>query len=155
MSSADSLVHCRAWFSSQGWKAFPFQIQAWSSYLNGRSGIVNAPTGSGKTYSLLLPAIAEGIERSKIDEASCKGVQLIWITPIRALAKNQQKERFLLFFNWEVGVRTGDSTENQACSEEEAAADLITTPESIHVMLSNKGSDKLLRILGCSSRRVA
>lgn len=85
MSSADALVHCRAWFSSQGWKAFPFQIQAWSSYLNGRSGIVNAPTGSGKTYSLLLPAIAEGIERSKTDEASCKGVQLIWITPIRAL----------------------------------------------------------------------
>ena len=98
MSSADALVHCRAWFSSQGWKAFPFQIQAWSSYLNGSSGIVNAPTGSGKTYSLLLPAIAEGIERSKTDPESCEGVQLIWITPIRALAKeiNQSAERALL-----------------------------------------------------------
>ena len=87
MSSVDALNHCRAWFSSQGWTAFPFQIQAWRSYLDGSSGLVNAPTGSGKTYSLLLPAIAEGIERSKTDAASCEGVQLIWITPIRALAK--------------------------------------------------------------------
>ena len=111
MSSADALVHCRAWFSSQGWTAFPFQIQAWSSYLDGSSGLVNAPTGSGKTYSLLLPAIAEGIERSKTDAKSCDGVQLIWITPIRALAKeiNQSAEKalFALSSNWEVGVRTG------------------------------------------------
>ena len=152
MSSADSLVHCRAWFSSQGWKAFPFQIQAWSSYLNGRSGIVNAPTGSGKTYSLLLPAIAEGIERSKTDAASCEGVQLIWITPIRALAKeiNQSAERalFALSSNWEAGVRTGDSTQKTKLVQKKKLPQiLITTPESIHVMLSNKGFDKLFKNL--------
>ena len=152
MSSADALVHCRAWFSSQGWKAFPFQIQAWSSYLNGSSGIVNAPTGSGKTYSLLLPAIAEGIERSKTDAASCEGVQLIWITPIRALAKeiNQSAERalFALSSNWEVGVRTGDSTQKTKLAQKKKLPQiLITTPESIHVMLSNKGFDKLFKNL--------
>ena len=152
MSSADAFVHCRTWFSSQGWKAFPFQIQAWSSYLNRSSGIVNAPTGSGKTYSLLLPAIAEGMERSKTDAESCEGVQLIWITPIRALAKeiNQSAEKalFALSSNWEVGVRTGDSTQKIKLAQKKKLPQiLITTPESIHVMLSNKGFDKLFKNL--------
>ena len=148
MSSAAALNNCRAWFSSQGWKAFPFQIRTWSAYLNGSSGLVNAPTGSGKTYSLLLPAIAEGMERIKTDPKSCEGVQLIWITPIRALAKeiNQSAERAIsaLASSWEVGVRTGDSTQKVKLAQKKKLPQiLITTPESIHVMLSNKGYDKL------------
>ena len=116
--------------------------------MNGSSGLVNAPTGSGKTYSLLLPAIAEGMERIKTDPKSCEGVQLIWITPIRALAKeiNQSAERAIsaLASSWEVGVRTGDSTQKVKLAQKKKLPQiLITTPESIHVMLSNKGYDKL------------
>ena len=42
------------WFNRLHWEILDFQKQAWLSYLNGDSGIVNAPTGSGKTYSILL-----------------------------------------------------------------------------------------------------
>ena len=152
MSSAGALHRCRSWFSDQGWKPFPFQLQAWSTYLDGGCGLVNAPTGSGKTYSLLLPAIAEGVERMKADPKSCDGVQLIWITPIRALAKeiHQSAERGVqaLGAEWEVGVRTGDSTQKvKQAQKKKLPQILITTPESIHVMLSNKGYAKLFKNL--------
>jgi len=152
MSFAGALHRCRSWFSDQGWKPFPFQLQAWSTYLDGGCGLVNAPTGSGKTYSLLLPAIAEGVERMQTDPKSCDGVQLIWITPIRALAKeiHQSAERAVqaLGAEWEVGVRTGDSTQKvKQAQKKKLPQILITTPESIHVMLSNKGYAKLFKNL--------
>ena len=152
MSAASALQLCRGWFSDQGWKPFPFQLQVWSTYLDGGCGLVNAPTGSGKTYSLLLPAIAEGVERMKTDPKSCDGVQLIWITPIRALAKeiHQSAERAVkaLGADWEVGVRTGDSTQKvKQAQKKKLPQILITTPESIHVMLSNKGYAKLFKNL--------
>jgi ATP-dependent Lhr-like helicase len=36
------------WFAARQWKPFPFQREAWQAYLEGKSGVVNAPTGSGK-----------------------------------------------------------------------------------------------------------
>ena len=109
---ATALNLCRNWFEDQGWKPFSFQIQAWSAALKGECGIVNAPTGSGKTYALLLPAIAAGMKRSGRE---AEGVQLIWITPIRALAKEieQSARRAIegMGSSWEVGTRTGDTSQ--------------------------------------------
>jgi len=45
------------WFKSKNWEAFPFQKETWQAFMDGHCGIVNAPTGSGKTYALLLGAI--------------------------------------------------------------------------------------------------
>ena len=99
-----------------------------------------------------MPGIAEGVERMKEDPKSCDGVQLIWITPIRALAKeiHQSAERAVqaLGAEWEVGVRTGDSTQKvKQAQKKKLPQILITTPESIHVMLSNKGYAKLFKNL--------
>ena len=71
-----------SWFKIQGWSSFEFQREAWKAYSDGYSGLVNAPTGSGKTYSLLIPILSESSANSK-----SKGPRAIWITPIRALAK--------------------------------------------------------------------
>ena len=81
MSLSNNINIAEQWFTSNGWKVFPFQQQAWEAYLDGQSGIINAPTGSGKTYSLMIPAILQGLNKND------KGLQVIWITPIRALAK--------------------------------------------------------------------
>ena len=40
------------WLAAKGLKAFPFQEEAWQMYLEGQSGIINAPTGFGKTVSI-------------------------------------------------------------------------------------------------------
>ena len=76
------------WFAARGWKPFPFQLETWQAYLDGKSGLVNAPTGSGKTYSLWCPCFWN-LFATTLNYKSQKnnGLQVIWITPIRALSK--------------------------------------------------------------------
>jgi ATP-dependent helicase Lhr and Lhr-like helicase len=128
-----------SWFKSQGWSSFEFQREAWKAYSDGYSGLVNAPTGSGKTYSLLIPILLEPSASSK-----SKGPRAIWITPIRALAKeielSANKATKGLGTKWRVGVRSGDtSTKERAKQKENPPEFLITTPESLHLLLSQKG----------------
>ena len=71
------------WMLGRGWKPQVFQETAWAALAKGGEGIVNAPTGSGKTYSLMLPFLAKFSGQTKPPD----GIRLIWITPIRALSK--------------------------------------------------------------------
>ena len=77
------------WFQSRGWTPFPFQTDAWKAYLDGESGLINAPTGSGKTYSLMMPILLEFIKEhpDTYKKKKNNGLRAIWITPIRALSK--------------------------------------------------------------------
>lgn len=125
------------WFYSLGWKVFPFQRQTWKAYSEGKSGLINAPTGSGKTYSILLPIIEFG-------EESPKGLQAIWITPIRALAseieKSAQKAIQELNPQWTVEIRTGDTSASVKKKQAHQLPNiLITTPESLHLLFTQKG----------------
>lgn len=132
------------WFSGRGWSPFPFQREAWQAVLEGQSGLVNAPTGSGKTYSLLVPIVLEFIHRHP-DYKTKKnnGLRAIWITPIRALSKEIElaANRLIqgLELPWRVGVRSGDTSlkerERQKSNPPEI---LITTPESLHLLLAQK-----------------
>src|SRR3954468_11796815 len=103
------------WFQDQGWVPFPFQLESWRSYLEGYSGLVNAPTGSGKTYSLLMPVLLEFLrDHPDVKKNKDIGLQAIWITPIRALSKEIEisANRLVegLELPWKIGVRSGDTT---------------------------------------------
>jgi len=135
------------WFSDQGWKVFPFQQQTWEAYLSGKSGLINAPTGSGKTYSILMPILLESLHTKKKDTPS-SGLQAIWITPIKALAKEilLSSERAIigLDMDWRVEVRTGDTTATQRQKQiANPPQILITTPESLHLLLASKHYKKI------------
>jgi ATP-dependent helicase Lhr and Lhr-like helicase len=141
----EALVPGLTWFRKNHWEAFPFQIETWKSYLAGDSGLVNAPTGSGKTYSLLIPILLEFI-RAHPDYKSAKrsGIQAIWITPIRALGKEIEHaaRRAIdgLDMKWSVGVRSGDTPVKERTRQKERPPEfLITTPESLHLLLAQKG----------------
>jgi len=126
------------WFAENDWKAHAFQKKAWKYQLDGYSGIVNAPTGSGKTYSVLLPVFAPYINSKETP----KGLSLIWIAPIRALAKEIciSAERAIEAFglNWKVGIRTGDTKTSERQKQiTHPPQILITTPESLHIILSS------------------
>jgi ATP-dependent Lhr-like helicase len=126
------------WFKSSGWSVFPFQREAWESHLNGINGIVNAPTGSGKTYSLMIPILLD-IQKNKVPS----GLQAIWVTPIRALAKEilQSGSRAAEGMNIpaRIEIRTGDtSAKDKARIKKSPPHLLITTPESLQVMLTQK-----------------
>lgn len=136
------------WFKSQKWKAFPFQKNTWKAYLNGQSGLVNAPTGSGKTYSLFIAAALEFIRENPTDfHKQNNGLQLIWITPIRALAKeihgSCSRAAEGLGLDWNIAIRSGDTTATNRTKQWKNPPEmLITTPESLHVMMATKGYRK-------------
>lgn len=139
------------WFESRGWSPFPFQLEAWEAYLDGQSGLVNAPTGSGKTYSLLMGILLEHL-RAETRGEKRKGLQAIWITPIRALAKEieQSAARAIsgLGLDWQVGIRTGDTKSAERARQKRSMPQLlITTPESLHLLLAQKQYPKTFQHL--------
>jgi len=138
------------WFLKKGWEPFDFQINAWKEYLAGRHGLVNAPTGSGKTYSLVIPILLEFIKENK--KRKKNGLRVIWITPIKALAKEisyaTQKAIDGLGVDWRVAVRSGDTTTKERQQLKKNPPEfLITTPESLQLMLAQKGYDKYFKEL--------
>ncbi|MCG8309603.1 MAG: ligase-associated DNA damage response DEXH box helicase [Cytophagales bacterium] len=134
------------WFKHNQWKPFPFQLETWNAFLEGKSGLLNAPTGSGKTYALWIPSVLQLLELQNFDlNRSPTGLQVIWITPLRALAKDIQKA-LLQFCNhlgltWQIDTRTGDTPTNLRAKQlQKAPTCLITTPESLHIIFSQKKS---------------
>lgn len=133
------------WFAARGWDPFEFQLEAWEAYLGGWSGLVNAPTGSGKTYSLMLPVMLEFIRNNpNYKSKKNNGLRAIWITPIRALAKEIElsARRVIegLNLGWKVGVRSGDTSVAERARQKVKPPELlITTPESLHLLLAQKG----------------
>ncbi|MGB0978323.1 MAG: ligase-associated DNA damage response DEXH box helicase [Croceimicrobium sp.] len=141
---AELYPQAHAWFAQSGWEAAAFQEAAWRAYAEGKCGIVNAPTGSGKTYSLLIPSL--------LRSNSKKGLQCIWITPIRALAKEirQSAERAAegMGLDISVGARTGDTSSAERAKQKRQMPNLlITTPESLHLLLASKQNDRLFKNL--------
>ncbi len=140
-----ALAPARKWFKQQGWKAFEFQENTWKRYLAGESGLLNAPTGSGKTYALWLACLLEAIQQNNFKRT--RKVQVIWLTPLRALAEDIKSAMIKavdgLEGGWEVAVRSGDTSASQRQKIKKSAPEcLITTPESLHLLLSQK--DKAL-----------
>lgn len=138
----------KSWFEARGWQVHPFQLEAWQAYVEGRHGVVNAPTGSGKTYSLMVPALLE----LAAEKANASGLFILWITPIRALTKEIfiAAERMITEMDlpYTVGIRTGDTSSAEKQKQTRKWPNLlITTPESLHIMLARKQCSKDFRKL--------
>ncbi len=134
------------WLSSKDHQPFLFQQETWQHIVNAESGLVNAPTGCGKTYSVFLGAIIDFINHHHDDYKKIKnsGLQLLWITPLRALATDigRAMEEVIadLGMNWKVGIRNGDtSTTERAKQKKQMPEVLIITPESLHLLIGQKG----------------
>ena len=128
-------------FKKMGFEPADFQKEAWRACLEGYSGIINAPTGSGKTLSLMVPILLLHLNQKKTS-----GVKAIWITPIRALASEIElsaKRAIEIYgIQWTVGVRTGDTTSSQRAKQAKHPPNLlITTPESLQLLLSSKNHE--------------
>ena len=131
------------WFKSQKWNAQSFQKQCWKAYAAGKNGMLHAPTGSGKTYALWGGIVAEMTQMEKPP----KGLNALWITPLRALGVEIQKstQKMLADFNPElqVGLRTADTPQNQRAKLLKTPPfGLVSTPESVHVLLANKNHQR-------------
>lgn len=142
------------WLAAKELQPFAFQEEAWKAYLEGRSGLVNAPTGYGKTFSLFLAVVIDWIDKhpDHYRKKARNGLQLLWITPLRALAKDlgRAMEEVLQELNmpWKVGIRSGDTpTATREQQKKQMPEVLIITPESIHLLMARKDYAQLFTTL--------
>jgi ATP-dependent Lhr-like helicase len=134
VSSAAAPAMIRHWFESRGWKPLPFQREAWAAYAEGKSGLIHAPTGLGKTLAAWLgPMMAHGEE---------DGLRVLWLTPLRALAadtvRGLQEALEGAGLKRKVEARTGDTSSGaRARQKMKPPFALVTTPESLSLMLTD------------------
>jgi ATP-dependent helicase Lhr and Lhr-like helicase len=135
-----------SWLNEKKFSPFPFQQEAWQHIIDGNSGLVNAPTGCGKTFAVYLGSIIQFINNNPNDYRQKKNnsLQLLWITPLRALAKDigraMEEVITALGMNWQIGIRNGDTdTAERARQKKQMPEVLIITPESLHLLLAQKG----------------
>ncbi|MDB5141406.1 MAG: ligase-associated damage response box helicase [Mucilaginibacter sp.] len=144
----------RQWYKHKNWQQFPFQQEMEEAYLGGYSGLLNAPTGSGKTFALFLPFLADYIDKNPETwhSRTNNGLMMLWITPLRALTndikKAMQETCDEIGIPWKIATRTGDTpaAEKQALKKKLPEV-LLTTPESLHLMLAQKEYPKIFQSL--------
>lgn len=140
MASAKDNDIAREWFKRNDWTPYDFQQKTWHAIADGYSGLLNAPTGFGKTYAIWFGVLGNFFAQKKRPT----GLHCLWITPLRALSKEiyQATERVsdTLGLDYSIGLRTGDTTTSERARQRKAMPNgLITTPESVHLLLAQKG----------------
>ncbi|GAB5563114.1 MAG: ligase-associated DNA damage response DEXH box helicase [Winogradskyella sp.] len=139
------------WMAEKGQAPFPYQLQTWQRYSNGYSGMVVAPTGFGKTFSVFLAVVIDYLNQPN---QYSKGLKLLWISPLRSLAKDLAKAMAEavdeIGLDWSVQVRNGDTPTAVRRKQERLMPDvLLTTPETMHLLFSQKKNSKWFSNVKC------
>jgi ATP-dependent helicase Lhr and Lhr-like helicase len=162
-----------AWFAARGWKPFKFQREVWQAIGEGRSGLLHATTGAGKTYAVWLGALMSFMavaytgraqtaikNIAKQTDAKPAPLTVLWITPMRALAADTLRALQLplavlnaavhddgrpSFVPWSAGARTGDTAAAERRAQNQRLPTLlVTTPESLSLLLSRADAKEVL-----------
>jgi len=140
----------KQWFAAKGWKPFAFQKDVWAAVKHGQSGLLHASTGAGKTYALWFAALNRlAITRVPVAgkrKPPAEPLTVLWITPMRALAADTaralQAPLEALQIPWSVGLRTGDTSSSERARQTRSQPSaLVTTPESLTLMLARADSE--------------
>ena len=152
-----------AWFANTFGQPTDVQIRSWNQIRAGEHTLIAAPTGSGKTLAALLPCLDRIIRCKAGNEEggkSSRGVKVLYVTPLKALNNDihhhlfrfaaemsgTAKETGIVWSGLSIGVRTGDTTQSTRASMLRNPPDLlITTPESLYLMLTSRKSREILR----------
>ncbi len=149
----------RAWFERTFEGPTPAQERGWAEILAGRDTLIAAPTGSGKTLAAFLAALDRLVHRGD-DGALEPGIDVVYVSPLKALSSDVQKNLELPLEGIraaaaELGLpppaittalRTGDTTPAaRAAIVKRAPHILITTPESLYLMLTAERTRALLQ----------
>ena len=137
------------WMMEKSISPFKFQVQTWQKFGSGYSGMVVAPTGFGKTFSVFLALISDFLnhpENYKI------GLKMIWITPLRSLSKDiakaMQEAIDEIGLDWAVGVRNGDTDPKVRQQQVKNMPEiLVATPESLQLLLGQKNHQRFFKNL--------
>ncbi|HAP96208.1 ligase-associated DNA damage response DEXH box helicase [Epilithonimonas hominis] len=137
------------WMMEKSISPFKFQVQTWQKFGNGYSGMVVAPTGFGKTFSVFLALISDFLNNP---EKYKSGLKMIWITPLRSLSKDiakaMQEAIDEIGLDWTVGVRNGDTDPKIRQQQVKNMPEiLVATPESLQLLLGQKNHQRFFKNL--------
>ena len=138
------------WFENTFGEPTPVQKEAWPLIAEGKHVLVSAPTGTGKTLSAFFVFLDR--MKKQAEEGSLKQeLQLIYISPLKSLAADirENLKRPLEGIGAEnkitVGIRTGDTLQkDRQRMIKKPPHILITTPESLYLMLTSKTGQNIL-----------
>ena len=162
-----------AWLAARGWKPFKFQREVWKAIAGGRSGLLHATTGAGKTYAVWLGALMTFRSFAQVPRAqpaiksiakpgkmTAAPLTVLWITPMRALAADtlralQQPIEVLnptddavtapRFVAWSASARSGDTAAAERSAQNRRLPTvLVTTPESVSLLLARADAKDML-----------
>ena len=142
------------WFVARFCTPTEPQVHGWPSVLRGGPTLISAPTGSGKTLAAFLVCI-DRLFRKAVDGALSSTTQVVYVSPLKALSNDIQKnleeplreiqklafERGYFSMEIRAGVRTGDTLQKErAAMLRKPPHILVTTPESLYILLTSKRS---------------
>src|SRR5437763_1296528 len=147
------------WFESRGWPPRQHQLALIELAAHGKSALLIAPTGGGKTLAGFLPSLIELTERRRAgkDLAHAKGkgeLHTLYISPLKALATDIRRNLEMPIAEMQLPVRaesrTGDTPQSRRLRQRERPPDLLmTTPESLALLLSYPDAEKFFASLRC------
>ncbi|MEA5473227.1 ligase-associated DNA damage response DEXH box helicase [Synechococcus sp. CCY9201] len=144
------LAPIEAWFAQRGWRPMQFQRQCWTADLQGRSGLIQVPTGSGKTYAAVMGPIAQLLAEAEAAGGAglAPGIRLLYLTPLRALSRDLalaiREPIVAMAWPLKVGIRNGDTSSSERTRQLRTPPQiLITTPESLSLLLANQRAAEL------------
>jgi ATP-dependent helicase Lhr and Lhr-like helicase len=145
----------RDWFSRAFDAPTPAQAQAWPAIASGEHVLISAPTGSGKTLAAFLWAIDTlARERESASTATERGISLVYVSPLKALSydidRNLRVPLRGIGADLTVAVRSGDTPQRERQQMLRNPPDiLITTPESLYLMLTSQARKLFERTRWC------
>jgi ATP-dependent helicase Lhr and Lhr-like helicase len=153
----DGLGEVEAWFARRGWAPWRFQREAWEAYRAGRSGLIQVPTGSGKTYAAYFGAFAELIDevRRELTSGAPRGLRILYVSPLRAVSRDitlaLQEPAREMGLSVRVEARTGDTPASLRAKQKAGLPEvLVTTPESLTLLLTREDAAGIFAGVTCA-----
>ena len=130
------------WFQAKGWTPHPHQHAIIEKTAAGHPVLLVAPTGAGKTLSGFLPSLID------LTAAPCTGLHTLYLSPLKALAvdiaRNLEAPVTEMGLDIRIETRTGDTPQSKRNRQRTTPPNiLLTTPESLELMLSWPDAKKL------------
>ena len=141
-----------AWFASRGWAPRPHQLELLDLVHAGRSALLVAPTGAGKTLAGFLPSLTALAGRPP--SAKSRGLHTLYISPLKALAvdiaRNLEAPIEEMGLGIRVETRTGDTPSHKRTRQIARPPDiLLTTPEQLSLLIAHHEASDLFASLSC------
>lgn len=148
------------WFAERFGEPTDVQLRAWAAAASGEHVLIAAPTGSGKTLAALMPCLDKLVRAKLADPGAGPRTRVIYVTPLKALNNDIHHHLFRFAQEMEqaarregddwpgirIAVRTGDTSQSTRASMLREPPDLlVTTPESLYLLLTSVKGREMLR----------